>query len=364
MSRILHLISTGIRGGQESLLSSYINRSKHENVYCCLYIKGPLLDELRESGFEVKDLSGCSILAKRREISKMIRSGEYDVLFNHSYIGKTVFILNSLNFGNAKLIQYMHSAFEPELLPFYKRTPLHYLTTKKIYRKATVCIAISEYVKRVHVRSFGDIQNCKVVYNGVDTRRYKTSSDLNRPISRKVQLLYLGRVTRIKGVHKILEMCSNLDSFNVEYSLDIVGRILDEDYGEELSQCAKSLKGDVAFYGETATPEKFYSKADIFIHNALCAEGFGLALVEAMSSGCICIASNRGAIPEVLEDAGTGFLVDPCDTDKIAETVRRVIKMPDDEILSFRQRASRCADRYSLDGYVSSVDMLVDEIAK
>ena len=55
-------------------------------------------------------------------------------------------------------------------------------------------------------------------------------------------------------------------------------------------------------------------------------EGFGLPVVEALSLGVPVVASNRGALPEVLGDAG--LLVDPDDPESIATAVARVLSEP------------------------------------
>jgi glycosyltransferase involved in cell wall biosynthesis len=52
-------------------------------------------------------------------------------------------------------------------------------------------------------------------------------------------------------------------------------------------------------------------------------EGFGLPVVEAMSLGVPVIASNRGALPEVLGDAG--LLVDPDDPESLATAMASVL---------------------------------------
>ena len=65
-----------------------------------------------------------------------------------------------------------------------------------------------------------------------------------------------------------------------------------------------------------------YSSASLLLHPSLC-EGFGHPLVEAMACGCPVITSNQSAMPEVTDNAA--LLVDPKDTDKIAEAIGRVL---------------------------------------
>jgi glycosyltransferase involved in cell wall biosynthesis len=53
-------------------------------------------------------------------------------------------------------------------------------------------------------------------------------------------------------------------------------------------------------------------------------EGFGLPVLEAMTVGVPVVAASRGALPEVLGDAG--MLVDPGDPDEMAAAIARLIE--------------------------------------
>ena len=64
-------------------------------------------------------------------------------------------------------------------------------------------------------------------------------------------------------------------------------------------------------------------------------EGFGMPALEAMTVGLPVVASNRGALPEVVGDAG--LLIAPDDTAGFADAMERLLA---DEGL-----ARRCAER-------------------
>jgi glycosyltransferase involved in cell wall biosynthesis len=51
-------------------------------------------------------------------------------------------------------------------------------------------------------------------------------------------------------------------------------------------------------------------------------EGFGLPALEAMAAGCVPIAANSTALPEVV--GGAGMLVDPADIEEIAHAIIRI----------------------------------------
>ena len=70
-----------------------------------------------------------------------------------------------------------------------------------------------------------------------------------------------------------------------------------------------------------------YSLAGFTLYPSLL-EGFGLPVLEAFRCGCPILTSNNSSIPEVAGDAA--YLVDPYDTDQIAEGI---VKLATDPVL-------------------------------
>jgi glycosyltransferase involved in cell wall biosynthesis len=68
----------------------------------------------------------------------------------------------------------------------------------------------------------------------------------------------------------------------------------------------------VEYIGEISDSRKseFLSGAICLLAPSAWPEPFGLVMIEAMACGCPVIAYNRGALPEVIEEGVTGFLVD------------------------------------------------------
>lgn len=96
------------------------------------------------------------------------------------------------------------------------------------------------------------------------------------------------------------------------------------------------LAGHVTHLGYVA-PERrqaVYAGARLLVMPSL-DEGFGLPVLEAMTAGVPVVAARRGALPEVLGDAGV--LIDPADAADLAAGLRRVFTDP-----AF---AEACADR-------------------
>ena len=87
---------------------------------------------------------------------------------------------------------------------------------------------------------------------------------------------------------------------------------------------SSSLQSAVRFTGYMPDPDlrHFLSAADALVMPSFY-EGFGLPALEAMACGAPVIASNAGALPEVVGDAG--LLFDPHDAHALAECLSRVL---------------------------------------
>jgi glycosyltransferase involved in cell wall biosynthesis len=88
----------------------------------------------------------------------------------------------------------------------------------------------------------------------------------------------------------------------------------------------------------------YYKAADLYIHAAL-GEAFGKTIVEAMACGAPVVATAVEAIPELIEDGTTGFLVPPGDAESMSRAIERVLlddhvqkRMSDAGVLEARER--------------------------
>jgi glycosyltransferase involved in cell wall biosynthesis len=120
-------------------------------------------------------------------------------------------------------------------------------------------------------------------------------------------LAFLGRISPEKRVDRAIEIATR-----VGMPLKIAAKVdrVDEDYFE--SVIAPLLRNSlVEFVGEIGDGKK-----DEFLGNAYALlfpidwpEPFGLVMIEAMACGTPVIAYHGGAVPEVMEQGHTGFIV-------------------------------------------------------
>ena len=121
-------------------------------------------------------------------------------------------------------------------------------------------------------------------------------------------LAFLGRISPEKAVDRAIRIAGRSG-----FPIKIAAKIdkVDWDYFEEEIRPLFALP-HVEYIGEIGDEEKsdFLSGAIALLAPIEWPEPFGLVQIEAMACGTPVIAFNRGAVPEVLEDGLTGFIVE------------------------------------------------------
>jgi len=69
--------------------------------------------------------------------------------------------------------------------------------------------------------------------------------------------------------------------------------------------------------------DRVWDQANIFVLPSLW-ESYGLVIVEAMARGIPVVATNVGAIPELVTDGISGLIVPPKDSRALAEAIQRL----------------------------------------
>lgn len=139
------------------------------------------------------------------------------------------------------------------------------------------------------------------IYHGLPADLYRF-----RP-ERGSYLAFLGRISPEKRVDRAIEIATR-----VGMPLKIAAKIdpVDQDYFDSI--IAPLLRNSlVEFIGEIGDDEKneFLGNAYALLFPIDWPEPFGLVMIEAMACGTPVIAYRGGAVPEVIEQGHTGFIV-------------------------------------------------------
>lgn len=156
--------------------------------------------------------------------------------------------------------------------------------------------------------TFPPLNFVATVYNGIDTEEISFQQES------KDALVWLGRFSEVKGAREAIEIAHRL-----ERKLILAGK-LDTQNAEQQEYFTRHIEPKidgvhVEYIGEVDAQGKneLFSQAVALLNPIQWDEPFGLAPVEAMAAGVPVIAFRRGAMPELIVDGKTGFLVDSVD---------------------------------------------------
>lgn len=171
-------------------------------------------------------------------------------------------------------------------------------------------------ISRFMMRGVEDIGTWHMVFNGVPLATYA----FQRNVAPDAPLVFLGRIEEIKGPHLAIEVARRTD-----VPLVIAGNIPAEHSGWYEAHVAPHIDGTfVRYIGPVDDGQKnvLLGSARAFLMPILWEEPFGIVMAEAMACGTPVIGMRRGAVPEIVTEGETGFIVD--DVEGMTAAVPRI----------------------------------------
>ncbi len=248
--------------------------------------------------------------------------GDIDVI--HTHDAKAVeFMYDSVCRMQVPIVMTLHvSANDSALGGDYQRWCSSLLSSPMVY-----CAAISEYQKS----QYSNLVNAEnVVYHGIDVEEYPFKEEQDKGS----YLFTIGRVTSDKGQDKAIELAkktgskliiagcvqnktADMEFFaglkdSIDLSVEVGKNPVYNDYYKKVIKPLMDTDKQIIYIGEISSEHKkhWYRHARATLFPIQWGEPFGLVLVESMACGTPVIAFNKGAVPEIVVDGKTGFVVD------------------------------------------------------
>lgn len=284
-------------------------------------------------------------LGTNLDIVQAISQQDVDVIHSHTWYSNFAGQVGSLLL-NKPLVVTAHS-LEP-LRPWKAEQlgggyRLSSWVEKSAYESAAAIIAVSAGMKSDVLTSYPDVdpENVHVIHNGIDTNIYRPDPAFDALDKYGIDpavpyVLFVGRITRQKGLPHLLEAAKKFDE-GVQLVLCASSPDTPE-IGVEVEQLVAELRAERGAHMIHWIKEQapLADLLQLFTHAAVFAcpsiyEPQGIVNLEAMACETAVVASNVGGIPEVVKDGETGILV-PYDAKEprafehaFAESVNRVI---------------------------------------
>lgn len=196
--------------------------------------------------------------------------------------------------------------------------------------------------------------------NPSDERFARIAASAN-DTARGESFLYVGRFLPFKNLARLLTAFTRYRSAGGTWNLDLVG------FGDEeanLRAAAATIPG-VTFKGHLQIDAlaAAYARAGCLVLPSE-SEPWGLVVNEAMDCGAPVIVSRRcGCFPELVEEGGNGFGLDPLDVDQIAQTLHRFAALSGEVRAAMARRSRMIAGRHSAEAWAASVADAIRKIS-
>ncbi|MBZ9572240.1 glycosyltransferase family 4 protein [Patescibacteria group bacterium] len=314
----------------------------HEVV--CIYIKNKLAQEeppaLNNPKYRViwlKSLSLVYIWTLIRFLRSYLKNNKIDVIISTGPEGSYLKSLCSKN-SIFHIASYHHP--NPTYVDEKIFTPkLKYLNPKNIGKwlhrcdsyferlsllRADVVHCLSQYQKKITHKILGIPKDkIVVIYCGVDTKKFSLNQSKKKP-----RILYCSGFVPSKGIDTLLRALSIVVKKYNNVVLDILGGGKREPYIQTIADLG--IAENIRYYGHIPYDEinKYYRNAYLFVAPTK-HESFGLTIGEAMASGLPVVSTSATAIPEIVQDKITGFLVPWKDSRALAEAIITLLSNPE-----------------------------------
>lgn len=221
-----------------------------------------------------------------------------------------------------------------------------------VVNKCDRCIVIDQ--KSYQTLISKGFSNVDLIANPIaDTLLKKTDVIVSKSEGRETNaLLFVGHVTRDKGVYELVTAFSKL---NIEFSLKLIGPV-QEDVKNDLISIAGSKVGHLHFLGV---------RDHDFILNEMCkttifilpsyTEGFPNVIIEAMICQCAIIATSVGAIPEML-DGESGICIRSKNVEDIVETIYLLANDTDNRVAMGMRARTNAVENFSMKSIIEKIE--------
>lgn len=219
---------------------------------------------------------------------------------------------------------------------------------KMAYKKASIVTTPTNYTRNIEISEGAEPLKCKVIFNGIDPDKFEFR--LRFPVE---NIGFVGRITKIKNIERILRIWKILSDKNSSLRFFIIGPITDQNYYKYLKEITSylGLNKKVEFTGPKARNEWVNYIDAIFLASKMETQPY--VVLEALASGILPIVPNVGGLPETVFDAGVIFDTNSMDKE-IALKIEKIIF--DKEYVTKRNFIAKklIDETYSLDKMLNS----------
>ncbi len=175
-----------------------------------------------------------------------------------------------------------------------------------------------------------------------------------------INLLYLGRIDKNKGLQEILQALSSL-SESVDFILHIAGDGNEREWF--IKECKVRFGDKTQYHGVVSGDKKIQllKLSHVFLLPSYF-EGLPIALLEAMAFGVVPIVTRVGSIPEVVQDNVNGVFVEIKNSISLVEKLNSIFNNRENLEKMAVESYKTIKDNFSIEEYIKSLNQIYSEL--
>jgi glycosyltransferase involved in cell wall biosynthesis len=172
-----------------------------------------------------------------------------------------------------------------------------------------------------------------VIPNPISAKMVSAAKEFHRNGHSERFVLYTGRLAQVKGIETLLEAAKMVSQVSPGVRFILAGPWQMPQppaaYGLELNQTSSTGVRWIGPQTQAALID-LYQRAGVFVMPSHY-ESFGISVVEAMAFGLPLVATDAGALPEVIGNNGRALVVPKCNPKALAEGIMRALACSSDK---------------------------------
>jgi glycosyltransferase involved in cell wall biosynthesis len=209
-------------------------------------------------------------------------------------------------------------------------------------------LSVSTEVKNRLVSLWGyPAEKIHVIYHGVDLSDFQPSVQIRSDMRRshgisatQTVLIVVARLAQEKCIHRIIEA---FDAIADQTMVLLIGGSGPLEQDLKTLASSKKVREQIRFLGHLSSTSPYLKMSDIFILSSD-NEGFGIALVEGLATGLVCLSTKCPGPNEIIEDGFNGFLVDKS-TEAVTAGLKKILELSPAERHRMMKNAAESAYR-------------------
>ncbi len=360
---VLSIRSLDIGGAERQFIEliKHIDKNRFDITVCTMYggEQEDIVKKIPHINYINLEKSGrYDFLDFYMKYKKVLEDIQPDVIY--SFLGEMNLFSLWCKAKRTKII-WGFRASNMDLKKYGKVPQILFWLQKRLSKKVDKIIANSDASIKFHKEQGFFMDRAVVVYNGIDTDRFKRDEKKRKEFREKYNLkssdIAIGIVARVdymKGytifsqvAKKLLQKYDNFKFFSIgdgdkeikKECIDILGEFNDNRF---------------IWLGQQSRVEDFYSGFDIVVSSSF-GEGFSNSIAEAMSCEVPCVVTDVGDSKTIV--AETGIVVKANNTESLYNGLEKMINS--DKIFFGKKARKRVIDNFSIEKMVKSTE---DEI--